>query len=89
MQKATEIKKDDSDSMNTLGLILFDNQWYENALEKFQKAIDLDDSKADYYTNKALALFHLGFFQEAELLCDKTKSMNPENARNHHTDGII
>jgi len=30
------------------------------ALERFTRAIEQDDSKATYFNNKALALFHLG-----------------------------
>ena len=74
-----------------MGLTLFEIGWYEKALVKFQAAIDLKDSSLEYQTNKALALFHLGRFDEAREVSEKTLSKLRENqkARNYHTYGII
>jgi tetratricopeptide (TPR) repeat protein len=58
-------------------------------MEKFSKAIEIDDTKAEYYTNKALANFHLGDYREAENLCQKAQSLKADSARNFHTMGII
>jgi lipoprotein NlpI len=50
--------KDDPPAQNNLGLSYFENQEYDLALDRFKRAIELDSTKATYYNNKALALYH-------------------------------
>lgn len=58
MKRACEAVKDDAPAQNNLGLSYFENQEYDHALDRFKKAIELDPTKATYYNNKALALYH-------------------------------
>ncbi len=46
--------KEDPSAQNSWGLSLFEKQNYELALERFSKAIDLDETKATYYNNKVI-----------------------------------
>ena len=58
LTRACQSVKDDAPAQNNLGLSYFQNQQYDLALQRFKKAIELDPSKATYYNNKALALYH-------------------------------
>lgn len=42
LQRACEIDSENADAQNIFGLALFESTRYENALDKFSKAIELD-----------------------------------------------
>ena len=64
-----------------MGLSFFENQQYDQALERFKKAIELDGNKATYYNNKALALYHNEQYDESLVEYNKALNLDPNDAR--------
>lgn len=44
---------------------------------------------AEYFTNKALTLYHLKEYKDAAVECEKANKINDKSARNWHTLGNI
>lgn len=57
------------------------------ALERFTKAIELDESKATYFNNKALALYHLGKLKDSLYEYNRAIELDPEDARTLYNRG--
>ena len=59
------MKPEKSDAHNNLGLSLFENEDYDEALNEFSKAISLDPHPF-LYNNRGLTYFHLEKYDEAK-----------------------
>ncbi|EEP81259.1 mitochondrial protein import receptor [Uncinocarpus reesii 1704] len=77
--------EDVADVYNYYGELLLDQQKFEEAIEKFDRAVELEKSHKPWginvlpLINKALALFQWKHdFQEAENLCQKALIIDPE-----------
>lgn len=61
--------------------------WITKALAKFQKAIELDNSKATYFNNKALALYHKKDLKESLTVYNEAIKIDPNDARTLYNRG--
>lgn len=66
-----------ADEWNMEGNSLSDQGLYEDAIQAYNKAIDLDPSIAAYYRNCALALFNLGEYDESLEYVKKALDISP------------
>lgn len=64
-KKALEIKPDDIDATNNLGVLLFDNGDYQGALTQFEKLAGLDENSALAKRNLAACYAKLGQMDDA------------------------
>lgn len=66
------------------------DDYYTKVIECFEKEGDIESILlADTYTNKALAVSHLGRFEEAHLLCETAKKLAPDEDFIFLTEGKI
>lgn len=72
---------------NEEGLFLYNKKLYEEAIRKFNIAINLNPNEAYYYKNKGLCFFHLKKFKEAIDEYRNALRINPENASFHNNIG--
>ena len=56
---------------------------YKEAIEDFDKVIELDPKFPDAYYNKAVAINHLGIYDEAVEFYDKAIELNPNYAESY------
>lgn len=74
--KIEEIKK--CERLFSEGLKYAELKYYEKAIEKFNKVIEIEPENGSAYYNKGLALEHLQRFSEALDCYSKSISLNPE-----------
>ena len=61
------------------GTKLINQKMYEDSLEYFDKALEIDPNFDYAWYNKGYALFNIGNFHEANICIDKFLELNPEN----------
>jgi len=62
---------------------------YEEALQAFDKAIELDPQYADAWNNKGVALYELGRYKEALQAYDKAIELDPYDADAWNDKGTV
>lgn len=72
-------EQDSAAAYNLLGSTLARFDFHEEALEAIEKAIALDNSRADYQFNRAAELRFLGRLADAEAACDRCIEINPRH----------
>lgn len=73
-------KKDSNDpiKLKELGNKAYINKNYEEAVELYSKAIEIDPKDPVFYSNRATSLFELEKFDDCILDCDKCIELNPQ-----------
>ena len=56
-------------------------------MEKFTKAIELDNLKSTFFNNKALALYHIGKLRDSLDEYDKALELDRTDAKIHYNRG--
>ncbi|KAL8143462.1 hypothetical protein V2J09_016494 [Rumex salicifolius] len=74
----------DPEELKILGNEDYKNGRFAEALALYERAIDMDPSKASYRSNKSAALTALGRLLEAALECRKAIQIQPNYQRAHH-----
>lgn len=72
------MRGDKASAHNNLGLSLFEKEEFEEALNEFTKAIQIEQHSF-HYNNKGLAYYHLGKLEEAKINYDEAISRNPDD----------
>ncbi|MGB3591636.1 MAG: tetratricopeptide repeat protein [Nonlabens sp.] len=75
-QKASFIYEDSPELYNSIGLVFFKGNQFENALKMFDKAIELDPEVARYYFNQAVCLESLDKMDQAISVYRKSLKIN-------------
>jgi len=72
------IKKNDQNylALNLIGQIKMQNKNYKEAINFFNKSLDLKKDSLDVMFNKGVALNLLGLFKEAEIILDELSKLN-------------
>ncbi|MDJ0900982.1 MAG: hypothetical protein QNJ55_19440 [Xenococcus sp. MO_188.B8] len=70
-----------------LGLTFFSSEQYDKALELYDRALEKDSSKSDYYVYRARALYYMDEFEKSLLSCDTAIELNPLNCRAWNVKG--
>jgi Flp pilus assembly protein TadD len=60
---------------------------FEEAIRKFDKAIELNPNNPDYHNNKGVALYELKRYEEAIEEFDKAVELDPNNPKYHNNKG--
>jgi protein O-mannosyl-transferase len=68
---------------NNLGLVLLDKKQVDEALEHFQKALEINPNYVEAHSNLGLALFQKGQVQEAVAQYQKALDINPNSFLGH------
>ena len=88
--KALEINPQNADAYyNNKGLSLYYSGSYIEAIECYDKALELNSQFACAYNNKGLSLYYHGDNNEAIECYDKALEINPQNADAYYNKGII
>lgn len=61
------------------GIKLLNQKKYEDSIECFNKALELDSTYGNAWYNKGYSLFYIGNYQKANECFDKFLELNPEN----------
>ena len=61
-----------------LGNLLFDYNFFDDAIKTYEHAIEIDPSNADFYLNYGNALRQMGHLAEAKIAYQKAISLEPE-----------
>jgi len=67
----------------------FNLKLYNEAIECYQEAINLDPKHADAYDNMGFAYYRKGNYDSAIEMCEKAISINPEYANAYDNMGVI
>ena len=70
------------------GLRLYELGRYEEAIEEFDKAIELDPNDPDYHYYKGIALYELHKYEEAIEEFDKAIELDPNDPVYHYNKGL-
>jgi len=73
-----EKRNDKASAHNNLGLSYFEKEDFEEALNEFTKAINIE-SHSFHYNNRGLAFYHIGKLEEAKKDYDDAIKKNPED----------
>lgn len=65
LKKAVEMRNDKASAHNNLGLSYFEKEEFEEALNEFGKAIQLEPHSF-HFNNRGLAYYHIGKLEEAK-----------------------
>lgn len=74
---------------NEAGLASYEKQDYSSAISSFTSAIALDNRRADYYINLAMAYVETGEYQNALTQIEFALQLDPENQSAYRSKGII
>ena len=74
---------------NEAGLASYAKQDYNSAIDSFTSAIALDNRKADYYINLAMAYIETGEYQNALTQIEFALQLEPKNQSAYRSKGII
>lgn len=74
---------------NDAGLSSYAKQDYNSAINSFTSAIALDNRKADYYINLAMAYIETGDYQNALTQIEFALQLEPKNQSAYRSKGII
>ncbi len=89
LKKAIDIYPEYSDARCNLGVQYIHLKRYPEALEQFQKALEIGPPSAMLYANRAYALIAVNRFADAELSARQAVSMNDSYIRGHYILGHI
>jgi len=73
---------------NKKGIALYNLKRYEEALQCYDKAIQLEPNSTEYWSNKGLAFFKLSRYDEALPCFDKATQLEPNNAEYWSNKGL-
>lgn len=82
--KATGNTKIAAVALNDLGLSFFENKEFDQALDRFSKACEMDIDNSIYLNNKALALTNLERLEIAILDFEKSIMLNNQDSRTYY-----
>lgn len=74
---------------NETGLASYAKQDYNSAINSFTSAIAMDNRKADYYINLAMAYIETGDYQNALTQIEFALQLEPKNQSAYRSKGII
>ena len=74
VQKSLELYPDNPDALDTKGFILSNVEKYEDAIQCYNEAINIDKNKAVYWNHKGEALIKLNRIPEAEECFNEEKT---------------
>ena len=80
IEKAIELKPDDSKTWYNKGVVLSGFGRHELALKAFEKAIELKPDCTDAWINKGIKLGHLNRYDEALKVFEKIIEVEPDNS---------
>jgi tetratricopeptide (TPR) repeat protein len=83
------IEPEGADTLHLLGLLAYQRQRHEQALDLINRAIRLQGDRAVFHNNAALALLGLGRLDEAEASCHRAISLDPAYPVAHGTLGTV
>nr|WP_243415165.1 tetratricopeptide repeat protein [Altererythrobacter segetis] len=86
---AKETPDDDPDALVTLGNSFLNLGKNADALERFQRATDLDAKNALAWADRGIAEAYLGKLSEATASLDKAAAIDPQNLYMLHGRGIV
>jgi tetratricopeptide (TPR) repeat protein len=78
--KSVELKRNDYNALNMLGIALDKSSKVEAALEYFDRAIDIDSANVSAYINKGWSLHHLGRYEESIKCYARAVKINKNNS---------
>ena len=79
-KKYVKIAEISSEYWNNKGMALFNLSRYDEALQYFDKAIDLEPDIAEYWGKKGDVLYELSRYEEALKCCEEAIDLEPNNA---------
>ena len=74
---------------NNKGIALVQQEKYDEALEAFNKSIELDPENSTLWENKCLTLTLLGRYSDAIQACDKAIEIDPCNVLAWYNKGTV
>ena len=83
------IEPEGADTLHLLGLLAYQRQRHEQALDLINRAIRLQGDRAVFHNNAALALLGLGHLDEAEASCRRAIGLDPAYPVAHGTLGTV
>jgi tetratricopeptide (TPR) repeat protein len=100
LKKATENQPNKAPAHNNLGLSYFEKEEWQEALESYEKAINLEtqivldlgiskENLSFYYNNRGLAYYHLRNFSAATKDFDEAIRLNESNSENYFNRGNV
>ena len=81
--------KPSAEAYSLLGMNYMDLQQYDIALSYYNKALELDTSKLDYFHGKAMALKYLGKYDDAKLLMEYIVNKGDKSIQSETTLGML
>lgn len=88
MKEAATLKPEKASAQNNLALSYFENEEFEEALNHYGKAIQIEPS-AVHYNNRGLAHYHSDQFEEAKSDFDKAIKKDPNDATIYFNRGNV
>ncbi len=94
-QKASEViltilktGKESSDAWTTLGKIFHALDKYEDEIEAYERALDINEDNTEAWNLKGAALYEGGLYDEAELCFDRVLEVEPKDHRAWNNKGL-
>ena len=88
-KKAIELKPDNNDYYNSLGVMYSYLEQYEDAIICYKKAIELNPDSDVYYNNIGSAYFYLEQYEETIIYYKKASELNPDKATYNINIGVM
>ncbi|KAM3144528.1 hypothetical protein pb186bvf_003397 [Paramecium bursaria] len=83
-----QVSPNSSELYYKIGVSLQEIKLYDEAIQMYNKAIQMNPNQAELYFNKGKALFELRNFEESILMYDKAISIQPANAEFNYYKGF-
>ena len=84
-RKLKENNATTAEGLNNIGINKLDEFKLDEAIENFSKAIEIDDTNAEYFYNCGQAYFFKGWFDEAEKCFNRAICLSPDEEKYHYS----
>jgi tetratricopeptide (TPR) repeat protein len=88
LKAATGMKPDKASAHNNLALSYFENEFFDEALTHYTKAIGIDPSSV-HYNNRGLANYHFDKLEDAKADFDMAIEKDPSDATIYFNRGNV